>query len=57
MNSKELTQKLLAKHNLLIKDLSEKTGGKQFVRLAIRNMNDNEKLIAALKEEMEIVTL
>lgn len=54
MKSKELTQKLLTKHNLLIKDLTEKTGGKQFVRFAIRNTHDNDKLIAALKEEMEM---
>ena len=46
----ELTQILLNRHNILIKDCSNKTGleGKNYVRIAIRNTDDNNKLIQAL---------
>lgn len=49
--SRELTVRLLEK-NILIKDLAQKAGfeKKQYVRIAVRNDEDNEKLIAALKE-------
>lgn len=52
--SRELTVRLLEK-NILIKDLSQKTGfdKKQYVRIAVRNDADNEKLIAALRELAE----
>ena len=52
MTVKELVKVLLIKHNLFIKDLSTKTNGKQFVRLAIRDTADNNKLIASLKQEL-----
>ncbi len=48
--SREVTKKLLIEHNILIKDLSSKTGGKQYLRLAVRNTKDNNLLISALKE-------
>ena len=51
-NAKELTKKLLTKYNLLIKELTQKTGGKQYLRLAIRNTEDNNKLLEALKNEL-----
>lgn len=46
----ELTQILLNRHNILIKDCSNKTSleGKNYVRIAIRNTDDNNKLIQAL---------
>ena len=44
--AKELTKKLLAEH-LLIKDLSKKTGG-EYIRIAVRDAKDNQKLINAL---------
>lgn len=52
MTAKRLTKILLLKYNLYIKDLSEKIrmSDRQFVRLAIRNREDNNKLIAALEE-------
>lgn len=52
MTAGELTRILLVHHNLFIKDLSEKTGfaGRQYIRLAVRNQEDNQKLVAALKE-------
>lgn len=42
---------LLSKHNILTRDCSAKYGfdGKQYMRIAIRNHNDNERLINALK--------
>ncbi|MBD5493226.1 MAG: aminotransferase class I/II-fold pyridoxal phosphate-dependent enzyme [Lachnospiraceae bacterium] len=54
MTARELTKNLLVKHNLLIKDLSGKVkrGTRQFVRLAVRNVEDNEKLIEVLQEEL-----
>ena len=47
----ELTKSLLLNHNLFIKDLSSKANG-EYVRIAIRNKIDNNKLIAALKAEI-----
>lgn len=49
MTAKELTGRLLADHELLIKDLSQKIPDGQFVRLAIRNTEDNNVLLNALK--------
>ncbi len=48
--SRELAVRLL-ENNILIKDLSKKAGfdQKQYVRIAVRDDADNEKLIAALK--------
>lgn len=51
ITSAELTKKLMLNHNLFIKDLSSKTGG-EFIRIAIRNKQDNNKLLAALKAEL-----
>ena len=48
---RELLKALLFKHQLLIKDLSSKTGGK-YIRIAVRNTEDNDMLVAALKEEL-----
>jgi len=52
ISSKELTSLLLHKHKILIKDLSEKAGfnGKSYIRIAVRDRQDNTKLIDALKE-------
>lgn len=44
----DLTKKLLANDNILIKDLSSKTGG-QYIRLAVRNDYENNKLVDSLK--------
>ena len=48
--SREITKKLLVDYNILIKDLSAKMGGQQYLRLAVRNTEDNDALISALKE-------
>ena len=52
MSSKQLASVLLEKKNIFIKDLSGKEGfeGKSFVRVAVRNRDDNEKLIESLKQ-------
>lgn len=51
----ELTRVMLIKHNMLIKDLSNKIKleGRQFIRLAIRKEEENERLVAALRKELK----
>lgn len=44
-----LTRRLLIEYNLLIKDLTSKTGG-PYIRLAVRNEEDNDRLVEALRE-------
>lgn len=48
-NAEELTNILLDKYGILIKDLTTKVGEK-FIRVAIRNTEDNDKFISALKK-------
>ena len=54
-NSLDLAAKLLDEKNILIKDLSTKNYfyGKNFIRLAIRDENDNNALIEALNEYLK----
>jgi histidinol-phosphate/aromatic aminotransferase/cobyric acid decarboxylase-like protein len=49
--STELTHKLLNEFNILIKDCSSKSGfnNRSYIRIAIRDREDNLKLIRALK--------
>ena len=50
-SSRELTKRLLSDYNLFIKDLSPKIkNGRQYIRLAVRNSEDNALLLHALKE-------
>ena len=51
ISPKELLKKLLIKHNLLIKELTTKTNGRNYLRLAVRNAADNDVLINALRCE------
>ena len=53
ISPQDLLQRLLVHHKLLIKELTTKTNGRNYLRLAIRNANDNNILIVALKKEME----
>lgn len=49
----ELTNKLLNRFNILIKDCSSKKGfvdRGEYVRIAIRDKNDNDRLIEALRD-------
>lgn len=52
--AKELATQLLAKHNILIKPLSQKTGfvGKEYIRIAVKDQAENDALIQALKGEI-----
>lgn len=52
ISSRELTQNLLVKHHIFIKDLSSKLCGKNYLRLAVRNTEDNDKLLSALEQEL-----
>lgn len=55
MSSTELTKRLLVDNQLLIKDLKGKMGNTQgqFVRLAIKNREENKKLVDAVRRIME----
>lgn len=55
MTAKELTKVLLLQYNLFIKDLSTKIqiNDRQFVRIAIRNDADNQKLLCSLHNIMK----
>lgn len=53
VNPKDLLKRLLIKHNLLIKELTTKTNGRNYLRLAVRNTEDNNALVAAMKVEIE----
>ena len=52
ISPKELLKTLLIRHNLLIKELTTKTNGKNYLRLAVRNEHDNDVLLAALRCEL-----
>lgn len=51
-NSHDLAVRLLCEENILIKDCSSKKAfdGRSYIRLAVRNKEDNERLVAALKK-------
>ena len=55
VTSKELNKELLDKYNILIKDLTKKIkdNNRQYVRIAIRDTQDNNKLLNALKDILE----
>ena len=52
IGSAGLAEKLLDGYNILIKDLSSKKGFEkgQFIRLAVRNSQQNDRLVCAMKE-------
>ena len=54
VSAKELNARLLKKYNILIKNLVPKLkkDGKQYVRLAIRSEEENNRLIEALSREL-----
>lgn len=54
ISASELTKRLLFTHNLFVKDLSSKIvrDGRQFIRVAIRSAEDNDKLVRAIKYEV-----
>ena len=50
-SSAELTQLLLEKYNIMVKDCNSKSSlkGRNFIRVSVRNQQDNDQLIRALK--------
>ena len=52
ISPKELLKTLLIKYEILIKELTTKTNGRNYLRLAVRNTEDNDALIAALRAEL-----
>ncbi len=51
-SSAELTKLLLERYNIMVKDCDSKNGlkGRNFIRISVRSQQDNDQLIAALKE-------
>lgn len=49
----DITKSLLIKHNLLVKDLSKKLNEGEYLRIAVRDREDNEYLVKCLKLEMK----
>ena len=51
-SSEELTKLLLERYNIMVKDCDSKNGlkGRNFIRISVRSQQDNDQLIAALKE-------
>ena len=51
-NAHQLVLTMLKKHNILMRDCSDKQGldGKQYMRIAVRSHDDNAKLIAAFRQ-------
>lgn len=52
IDPKMLLKKLLIKHNIIIKELTTKTNGRNYLRLAVRDTHDNDLLISAMREEI-----
>lgn len=57
MTAMELNRRLLVRHHILIKNLTGKIRheGRQYIRLAIRTKEENNRLIKALREELQAV--
>ena len=54
MSVTELTENLLQKHNLLVKNLTRKYGcGANYMRFAVLAPENNDLLVKALREEIE----
>ncbi|MCR5047364.1 MAG: aminotransferase class I/II-fold pyridoxal phosphate-dependent enzyme, partial [Saccharofermentans sp.] len=52
ISPKELLKTLLIKYEILIKELTTKTNGRNYLRLAVRNTEDNDRLLEALRTEL-----
>ncbi|WP_026527954.1 aminotransferase class I/II-fold pyridoxal phosphate-dependent enzyme [Butyrivibrio sp. VCD2006] len=55
ISPKEVLKTLLVKYNILIKELSAKLGVERYLRIAIRDEEDNNKLLSAMKEVLGTV--
>ena len=52
MTAKDLTMRLLTRYNIFVKDLTGKIGSEEYLRLAVRDTVDNDKLLNALALEL-----
>ncbi len=52
ISPKALLKTLLIRYDILIKELTTKTNGRNYLRLAVRNSEDNDRLLAAMKKEL-----
>jgi len=52
ISPKDLLKLLLIKYEILIKELTTKTNGRNYLRLAVRNTEDNNALLNALAKEL-----
>ena len=55
ISPKELLKRLLIKYNILIKELTTKTNGRTYLRLAVRSCEDNDRLLEALRESVSFL--
>ena len=53
ISSKDLVKRLLTHSDILVKELTAKTGCGNYLRLAVRSESDNRKLINALRVELD----
>ena len=49
LSARAITRDLLVNRYILVKDLSPKLGGQQYLRLAVRDTRDNDRLLEALR--------
>lgn len=49
LSARAITRELLVNRYILVKDLSPKLGGQQYLRLAVRDTRDNDRLLEALR--------
>lgn len=49
LSARAVTRDLLVNRCILVKDLSPKLGGQQYLRLAVRDTRDNDRLLEALR--------
>ena len=49
ISSRQLIDRLLIDYNIFAKDLSKKLGKENYIRIAIRNTEENNKLLEAIK--------
>lgn len=55
ISAAELTRRLILKHNILVKNLCSKVNrdNRQYLRLAVKTREENDRLVGALKVELE----
>jgi histidinol-phosphate/aromatic aminotransferase/cobyric acid decarboxylase-like protein len=54
ISPQRLLKALLMRHDILIKELTAKTDGRRYLRLAVRNWGENNRLLNALQIELDV---